>query len=241
MWAAAGFAAAAGVCLTTLFRQRASPAAHLQTHALQIKRREMLKIRSALVATTLLASLAVAHAQPTQQDAHHPDTAAPAPAATQNGPGMDKMMGGDMEKMMPMMMQMMRDMMGGGRGMGSAMPDMGPPMARGTMALQHIEGQIAFYKAELHITDAQAAQWNGFAETLRANAKRLQDAYKTTAQPATGMSSLPDQLTRRRLFLTAQLESLKGTEPAAQALYAVLSPEQKKAADELMADHLRRM
>ncbi len=211
----------------------------------------MLKVRPVLVAMTLLASLALAHAQTTTQDrdAHHPDTAAPAqpaapaPGAPQGGPmGMDKMMGGDMEKMMPMMMQMMRArMMAGGMDMGGAMPDMGPPMARGAMALQHIEGQIAFYKAELHITDAQAAQWDTFADTLRANAKRLQDAYKTMAQQATGVPSVTDQLTRRRQFLTAQLDSLKSTEPAAQALYAVLSPEQKKAADELMADHLRRM
>ena len=211
----------------------------------------MLKVRPALVATTLLASLAVAHAQTTTQggDAHHPDTAAPAqpavpaPGAPLGGAmSMDKMMGGDMEKMMPMMMQMMRArMMAGGMDMGGAMPDMGPPMARGAMALQHIEGQIAFYKAELRITDAQAAQWDTFADTLRANAKRLQDAYKTMAQQATGVPSVPDQLTRRRQFLTAQLDSLKSTEPAAQALYAVLSPEQKKAADELMADHLRRM
>jgi len=78
--------------------------------------------------------------------------------------------------MMPMMMQMMQ-----GRMMGAGMPDMGLPMARGAMALQHIEGQVAFYKAELRIMDAQAAQWVAFADTLRANAKRLQDAYKSGA------------------------------------------------------------
>ena len=45
----------------------------------------------------------------------------------------------------------------------------------GIAGLRHIEGQIAFYKAELHITDAQTAQWNAFADTLRSGAKQLQD------------------------------------------------------------------
>ena len=50
-----------------------------------------------------------------------------------------------------------------------------------------------------------------------------------------------DQLAKRRQWLTAQLDSLQAIEPAAHALYDVLSPEQKKEADALMADHLRRM
>ena len=36
---------------------------------------------------------------------------------------------------------------------------------------RHIEGRIAFLKAELAITDAQLPQWNAFADTLRARAK----------------------------------------------------------------------
>lgn len=208
----------------------------------------MFKIRPALAAIALLASLPAANAQTTTQDhdAHHPDTNAPgaptAPAAPQSpagmssgGMGMDKMMGGNMEQMMPMMQQMMRSRM-----MSAGMPDMGPTMARGGMALQHIEGQIAFYKAELYIMDAQTAPWDAFADTLRANAKRLQDAYKA-ALPGTGLPPVPNQLAQRRQWLTAELESLRIMEPAASALYAVLSAEQKKTADELVADHLRRM
>ena len=36
----------------------------------------------------------------------------------------------------------------------------------------HIEGRIAFLKAELKITDAQLPQWNTFADALRSDAKR---------------------------------------------------------------------
>jgi len=197
----------------------------------------------------LLTGLPVANAQTTQQDhdGHHPDAkaaaapATPAPAAPQAAsPGTGGMMGGDMGKMMRMMHGGMM-----GTGMGAAgMPDMGPPMGmgpRGGMAaLRHIEGQIAFYKAELRITDAQTAPWNAFADTLRAGAKRLQEAY-TGAMQGNAPPSVADQLARRRQVLSAELETLQSIEPAARALYGVLSAEQKQLADELMADHLRRM
>src|SRR5262245_57582372 len=41
----------------------------------------------------------------------------------------------------------------------------------------HIEGRIAFLKAELHITDAQTAQWNAVADALRDGDKTMRDAW----------------------------------------------------------------
>lgn len=131
--------------------------------------------------------------------------------------------------------------MGGGvAGMG--MPDMGSPAGprSGMPVLRHIEGQIAFYRAELGITDAQSAAWNRFADALRTGAKGLQGAAQGLTQ-AGAQPALPDQMARRRQFLSAQLDAMQTVEPAATALYTVLSPEQKKLADEMMADHLRRM
>src|SRR5262245_45184860 len=40
---------------------------------------------------------------------------------------------------------------------------------------QHVEGRLAFLKTELKITDAQAPQWNAYADALRANAQRMGD------------------------------------------------------------------
>jgi len=203
----------------------------------------MFKIRLALAATALFAGFAVANAQTTQQDhdTHHPDTqAAPATPSPQAGMGMggmdmDKMMGGNMEQMMR---SMMRRMMMGGAGMGAMEPPMGPH--NGIAGFQHIEGQIAFYKAELHITDTQNALWNAFADVLRSGAKQLETAY-LTMMLSDGLPSVPDQFAKRRQLLMAELDSLQSIEPAARKLYDVLSPEQKKRADEMMADHLRRM
>ena len=50
-------------------------------------------------------------------------------------------------------------MMGGGMG--------------GMATIDRVEGRIAFLRAELKITDAQADAWNGFADALRTNAKKL--------------------------------------------------------------------
>ena len=137
--------------------------------------------------------------------------------------------GGNSGAGMPMM-QMMGNMMRG-RGMSGMSPASGRPV------LSHIEGQIAFYRAELRITDAQAATWNTFADALRAGAKPLQEAFASAAQATT----VPAQLAARRRMLDAELASLQSIEPAARDLYAALSAEQKKTADEFMADHLRRM
>jgi hypothetical protein len=118
------------------------------------------------------------------------------------------------------------------------MPDMAPPLGqhRGAAGLRHIEGQIAFYKAELHITDAQTAQWNAFADALRTSVKPLRSAY--TAMMRGESTPIPEQLAARRQLLTVELDSLQSIEPALRSLYDVLSPEQQKLADGMMADHL---
>ena len=59
--------------------------------------------------------------------------------------------------------------------------------------------------------------------------------------PGDGLPSVTDQLAKRRQLLAAELDSLQSIEPAARTLYDALSPDQKKHADEMMADHLRRM
>jgi hypothetical protein len=172
--------------------------------------------RLVLAAIALAASVTLASAQTTQDhDAHHsadqgatqvqppgqrpmgrgPAQAMPMkPNATPGGQGM--MMGADMAQMQ--MMAMMRDGM---------MPmGMGPAGAR---PFQHIEGQIAFYKAELKITDAQAPQWTAFADALRSNAARLQESI-AQASEAKGVVAAPEQMERRIAILGAQLEMMKG-------------------------------
>ena len=212
--------------------------------------------RTLLPVFALVAMMSAAQAQtaatPDQnQDhqAHHPAGAtttqaqpppAPTPAQPSQGgqpamPGMmmnmDRMrpmMGGMMGPgMMEQMMPMMRQMMMGQQGGMSAMGAMGLPF-------EHVEGRIAFLKAELGITDAQAPQWNAFADTLRSNAKAHQAMHEQMTKGGLP-SAWPDRLAVQQKVLVTRLDAMKALEAAAKPLYAALSDEQKKVADQLFA------
>ena len=75
------------------------------------------------------------------------------------------------------MMNDMKNMMGNmsvmhSMGMMQMMGMMGRGMD-GMATIDRVEGRIAFLRAELKITDAQADAWNGFADALRTNARKL--------------------------------------------------------------------
>ena len=99
-------------------------------------------------------------------------------------------------------------------------------------------------KAELKITDAQAPQWNAFADALRANAGRIMEMRKAMMQggmmPGGMMGqgdaavSAPDRFDRMEKMMTAMLDAVKATKSALAPLYAVLTDEQKKLADQLI-------
>ena len=174
---------------------------------------------------------------PADHQAHHPDEAqAPAaqPATPPDAPrgmgamnrgGMMGMMGGNMP-----MMGMMRQSGGGMGGMG------------GIEAIDHIEGRIAFLRAELKITDAQATAWNAFADALRANAKVLSE-LRATMMPQAGSTppSLIDRLTQQEKWLAARLEGTRAIRSALVNLVGTFSDQQHKAADELLAAHMGMM
>jgi hypothetical protein len=212
----------------------------------------MTKSGSTFAALALAASIGFANAQTAQNaqdhEAHHPpgqaapqaQTPAPMPGQRPMGPGPGgtggggMTMNGDMSQMMGMMQQMMR---GGMMPMGAGPMGMGPG---GRQPFRHIEGQLAFFRTELGITDAQLPQWNAFADVVRNNARQLQQAMTPPAQTA-GPPSAPEQLERRATQLSAMLDATKAVLGAAKPLYVALSPEQKKTADELMAEHMMAM
>jgi len=170
------------------------------------------KVRAWLVLMLALIT-GTALAQQPQHDEHHP----PAPPAAA-GPGMPGGMAGAGD--MPMM-GMMRMMMG--RDGMSMMGDMA----------RHVEGRLAFLKTELKITDAQLPLWNAVADAMRANAKNMGDmagGMMGGSQTAT----LPDKLAMREKMMTTHLEALRKFKAAVDPLYAALSDEQKKTADELL-------
>jgi hypothetical protein len=149
---------------------------------------------------------------------------------------------------MPVRGMMGQGMMGQGM-MGPGMMPMGMMGAGGMDGMQgpmgmlpydHVEGRIAFFRAELGITDAQLPQWNAVADTMRANAKAMRTLWEDMAHsgpPATA----PERVERQIRVLTARLDALKAMEASGKALYAVLTDEQKQKANALMAGPMGRM
>jgi hypothetical protein len=121
-------------------------------------------------------------------------------------------------------------MMGGGMMGGMMGGQAGSPMA----PFAHTEGRIAFLKAELAITDAQAPQWTAFADALRGASKSMLESMTSMMQA--GMpSNAADRTDAMVKMMAARLDSLKTIAAAEKALYAVLTDAQKKAADELLS------
>ena len=173
------------------------------------------------------------------------------------GPGM---MGGMMGQGMPGYGMMGPNMMGPGM-MGQGMPGygmspnmmgpgmMGQGMGPGMTGMmmdpsQYVEGRIEYLKTALKITDAQAPQWNAYAEALRANAKRMGEMMTKMmsgggmmgmmdGQMGSGLTAL-DRFNNAEQHITAHLEMLKALKGPTTELYKVLSDEQKRIADQFL-------
>lgn len=101
---------------------------------------------------------------------------------------------------------------------------------------EHIDGQLAYIKAELKITAAQEPQWNVFAQSFRDDKEKQARTCKAAlAQRRSMMSaSLPKSMKIMENNLAEKLDSLRSMEASVEALYANLSKAQKKTADEIM-------
>jgi hypothetical protein len=176
--------------------------------------------RLSLAVLALAASVVVAQAQ--APDPHHPGSPVPSPQAGMPMPdaaapgGQSGPMGADMGRMM----ETMRPMMAERGGMG--------------MPFEHVEGRIAYLKAELKITDAQSAPWNAFAETMRADAtamKTMRDGMMKGGMP----TAMPDRMAAQHKMMSARIEMMERSEATTKALYASLSEDQRKAFDQMMS------
>jgi hypothetical protein len=172
-------------------------------------------------------------ATPDQHNAHHSGTApatkpaskqAPASSSAMSGRagmkgGHAGMMDGGMGEMMAMMqgMAMMRGMVGDG----------------GAMIVDHVEGRLAFLRTELKITDSQMPQWSRFADALHASAKSMGDMQQMVMKDGKA-ASLPARIELQQKMLSTRLDALNAMKAALEPLYASLSDEQKKLADDLM-------
>jgi hypothetical protein len=103
----------------------------------------------------------------------------------------------------------------------------------GAMA-SHIDGRLAYLKAELKITPAQEPLWAPYAAAARDSATTMLAHCTTmTSRRDASAASLPDRLDQHEQFMAAQLEAIRAADKALKPLYAALSDSQKRAADQL--------
>ncbi len=122
-------------------------------------------------------------------------------------------------------------MMGQGQAGSTGMMPMMNMMMRSQLGGEHIEGRLAFIKAELKITEAQAQQWNAFADAVRSSAGAMAEMRKSMMSGQASPATLPERLAREDKLATAHLAAIKKTEEAVAGLYGALTDDQKKVAD----------
>ena len=129
----------------------------------------------------------------------------------------------------------------GGQQMGG-MPMMGMmQMMMGQGMAGHVEGRIAFLKAELKITDAQQPLWNAVADAMRTNANNMAPMMPMMQSMMQPSGTLPEKLAARDKAMTAHLEAVRKFKAAVDPLYAGLNDDQKKMADQLLVSPMGMM
>jgi protein CpxP len=102
---------------------------------------------------------------------------------------------------------------------------------------RHVEGRIAYLKAELKITDAQSPLFDKVANVMRENAKAMGDAAQSLRgdrnQPRTAIARLEVRAKFAQLRADGETKMLAAFRP----LYQAMSPDQQKAADEMFEHH----
>lgn len=107
---------------------------------------------------------------------------------------------------------------------------------KGAFALpsERVEARLAYIRTALKITDAQQAQWNAFAETLRNQAKVADQRM----QELRAQRELPTAIARLEREQQRHVDAAKRISErlaVQQPLYAALSTEQKAVADKVLA------
>ena len=122
-----------------------------------------------------------------------------------------------------------------GYGMGPGMMGAGGfgPALCAVMA-SHVDGRLAYLKAELMITEAQEPLWKDYAAAFRDNAKGMLDRCKIMmGSRGAAALSLPNRMDQHEQLMAAQLDAVRAANKALKPLYASFSEDQKKTADQM--------
>lgn len=96
-----------------------------------------------------------------------------------------------------------------------------------------VDARLAYLKAELGITDAQSSAWTGYVTAVKARVTTMQGTHQAMMQ-AWQSGTATTRLDAHTKAMEGMVETLKALKPATEALYAVLTTEQKAKADVLL-------
>ena len=104
-------------------------------------------------------------------------------------------------------------------------------------ASRHIDGRIAYLKAELKITSAQEPQFDRVAQAMREDAAARDQAMQKMRGNRDQPRNAVERLEARQQFAAERAQQSQRFLDAFKPLYASLSDDQKKAADEMLNRH----
>lgn len=103
---------------------------------------------------------------------------------------------------------------------------------------RHVEGKLAFLKAELKITGDQEEAWQAFAAVVRETDEARSEMWRSHRERRGGEDAerpaLDERIARRVEAMAQRFEMFRDVAEAAKTLYAGLTPEQQAVADDLL-------
>ena len=93
-----------------------------------------------------------------------------------------------------------------------------------------VEGRLAYAKTLLGITDSEAAAWKAYEDVSRTNVQSIRAAQQAMID-AERTGSAIDRMHAQTAMVQARLDAMKALQPATEALYNALTPDQRERAD----------
>ncbi|HVC59397.1 MAG TPA: Spy/CpxP family protein refolding chaperone [Acetobacteraceae bacterium] len=111
------------------------------------------------------------------------------------------------------------------------------PMTHEHAAVAHrtardVEQRIADLHAKLAISPAQKPQWDQFAQVMRDNARTMDQSFRQREQMMPTMTANENMASYAQVAMT-HAQDMQKMVPAFQALYSVMSDNQKRMADQV--------
>jgi hypothetical protein len=121
----------------------------------------------------------------------------------------------------------------GSMGAGPMSGQMGPKGMRANMRMdpaQRVERHLGFLKDQLKLTPDQEPLWQAFAEKAKSEAGQGMKAMRDQAAEAN--LTAPERMAKMQSLMQERVNAMAGVHESFNRLYAGLTPEQKKVADQ---------